>query len=161
MRKNFLISILALMLLPLEVSGKLYEIEEDMMNDNKNIYFILESENKVRNSIGIEKSGFLMIRCKNGKPEMLLGTPTYNTSKDVGVRWDKDKPNFSFWDKSQDGTMFFHRNPKNFINEMKNKDFLTLAWKPYQRTQVALKFDLNSQNWKEEIEQSIQDGCKL
>ena len=161
MGKSFLISILALMLLPLEVSGKGYKIEEDMMNDNKNIYFILESENKVRSSIGIEKSGFLMIRYKNGEPEILIYTPTYNTSKEVGVRWDKDKPNFSFWNRSEDGTAFFHRNLENFINEIKKKDFLTLAWTPYQQTQEALKFDLNSQNWKEEIEQSIQDGCKL
>ncbi len=25
----------------------------------------------------------------------------------------------------------------------------------------AVKFDLNSQNWKEDIEQSIKDGCDL
>ena len=44
---------------------------------------------------------------------------------------------------------------------MKEKDFLTLAWQPYQRSQEAFKFDLNSQNWKQDIEQSIKDGCDL
>ena len=149
------------MLLPIEVSGKLYEIEEDMMNDDKKIYFFLESENKVRNSIGTEKSGFLMIKCVNGKPDLALNTPTYNSDYSIGVRWDKDKATYSDWIKSKDGTTFFHRKPKKFINEMKTRDFLTLAWTPYSRAQDAFKFDLNSQNWKEEIEQSIKDGCKL
>ena len=44
---------------------------------------------------------------------------------------------------------------------MRTRDFLILQWQPYQRGEVAVKFDLNSQNWKQDIEQAIKDGCKL
>ena len=44
---------------------------------------------------------------------------------------------------------------------MKERDYLTLAWTPYQRATEAFKYDLNSQNWKQDIEQAIKDGCDL
>tara|TARA_Y100001933_G_C18833209_1_gene494279 strand:- start:202 stop:378 length:177 start_codon:yes stop_codon:yes gene_type:complete len=56
---------------------------------------------------------------------------------------------------------YFHGNPKDFINKTKEKYFLTLAWQPYQRGQEAIKFSLNSQKRKEDIEQSIKDGCNM
>lgn len=150
-----------LFLMPTSVLGMNYEIKEDLMTDNKTIYFFITSENTVRNSIGQEESGLLMIKCENGNPSFLMDTPTFNTERNIGVRWDKEKASYSDWSKSADGTAFFHRNPKTFINEMKERDYLTLAWTPYQRATEAFKYDLNSQNWKQDIEQAIKDGCDL
>ena len=82
-------------------------------------------------------------------------------NRNIGVRWNKEEANYSDWNKATNGKSYFHRNPKDFINKTKEKDFLTLAWQPYQRGQEAVKFSLNSQNWKEDIEQSIKDGCSL
>ena len=158
--KRFLF--LVLFLLPIHVLGDYYEVDEDLMNDSKNIYFFLRSENQVNNSIGVSEKGVIMIKCSNGKPSLVFQTPTYNAdNRQVGIRWNKDVASYNDWNKSQAGNAYFHRKPKDFINKMKEKDFLTLAWQPYQRSQEAFKFDLNSQNWKQDIEQSIKDGCDL
>ncbi len=160
--KKFLFPLLALFFLPFQAISRSYEVEEDLMNDTMTIYFFLDSENSISNSIGVLEKGKLMLRCTDGNPSLVLLTPTYNaSSSSVGVRWNKDTASYFNWNPSTDSQAYFHPNPKNFINEMKGKDFLTLAWKPYQKKQVAVKFDLNAQNWKEDIEQAIKDGCKL
>ena len=158
--KRFLL--LALFLLPIQVFSRSYEVEEDLMNDSKNIYFFLYSENQINNTIGVAENGIIMIKCSNGKPSLVFQTPTYNAdNRRVGIRWNKDVASYADWNKSTSSNAYFHRKPKDFINEMKGKDFLTLAWQPYQRSQEAVKFDLNSQNWKQDIEQSIKDGCDI
>jgi len=160
--KRFLLPLLALSLLPLKVSSGSYQIREDIMTDEKEIVFALISENKVSNVIGVEETGGLVVSCRNGKPSLFFSTPTYNGNNNyVGTRWDKEKASYNSWNESSSGTGFFHRKPKKIINEMRERDTLTLAWDPYQRREAALKFDLNSQNLKQDIEQAIKDGCKL
>tara|TARA_Y200000002_G_scaffold319484_1_gene278848 strand:+ start:484 stop:972 length:489 start_codon:yes stop_codon:yes gene_type:complete len=162
MRIRFLIPLLALFLLPLKVSGGSYQITEDIMTDDKVIVFALLSENNVSNEIGVKESAGLIVSCRNGKPKLFFSTPTYNGNNNyVGTRWDKEKASYNSWNESSAGTGFFHRKPKKIINEMREKDTLTLGWNPYQRREEAVKFDLNSQNWKQDIEQAIKDGCKL
>ncbi len=160
--KRFLVPLIALFFLPLPVHSRSYEVEEDLMNDTKTIYSFLDSENLINNSIGVPTRGILMIRCSDGKPSLVFQTPTYNAdNRSVGVRWNKETANYYDWNKSTSSDAYFHRKPKDFINEMRERDTLTLAWQPYQRSQEAVKFDLNSQNWKQDIEQAIKDGCKL
>ena len=122
--KRFLFPLLSFFLIPLKVSGSGYQINENMMTDAKEIYFIINSENKVRNVIGIEEYPSLLGSCINGKPGLMLSTPTYNGDSELLTqRWDKEKPKAEFWNGSSSGTAYFHRRPKKFINEMRTRDF--------------------------------------
>ena len=160
--KRFILPLLALLIIPIKVDGGVYEIKEDIMTDEKEIIYAIISENQVSNIIGIKEYVGLIVRCKNGKPSLILNTPTYNAdNKNIGIRWDKDKPTNEYWNKATSSDAYFHRNPKKFIEESKKRDSVTLQWQPYQRAAVAAKFDLNSQNWKEDTDQAIKDGCNL
>ena len=102
-----------------------------------------------------------MIKCENGNPSFLMDTPTYNTERNIGVRWDKDKASFYNLNKSTDSQAFFHPRPKEFAQKLKEKSFLTVQWSPYSSTSRAAKFDLNSQEFKEDISKAQSDGCNF
>ena len=160
--KRLLLSLLAVLVFPFEGFGAGYRIKENMMTDEKIIAFLLVSENKVSNTIGNKESAGLAVVCTNGEPSVRFVTPTYNgNSEKVGTRWNAEKASYSYWERASNGTGFFHKRSKEFINETRKRNFLTLAWYPYQSSEEAVKFDLNSQNWKADIEQSIKDGCEI
>ena len=160
--KRLIFPLLALFIIPIKVNGGAYEIKEDIMTDEKEIVYAIVSENKVSNIIGVKEYGALVVRCKNGKPSLILNTPTYNAdNKNIGIRWDKDKPTNENWNKATSSDAYFHPDPKKFIEESKKRDSVILQWEPYQSAAVAVKFNLNSQNWKEDTDQAIIDGCNL
>tara|TARA_Y100001970_G_C14239931_1_gene864259 strand:+ start:3278 stop:3646 length:369 start_codon:yes stop_codon:yes gene_type:complete len=120
------------------------------------------SQNETPNSIGVKEQTILGVRCNNGKPSVIVYTPTFNSDNNrIGIRWDKDEAFYQNWDKASSSKSYFVPNPKKFIDEVKKRDFITIQWTPYQRASVAAKFDLNSQNFKNDIETSIKDGCNL
>ncbi len=160
--KLLLLSLIAAFAFPTAVESKFYTVETDLMNDETKILFSISSETLVQDSIGGRDKINLFVRCNNSIPQILFVTPTYNADNTrVGVRWDKDKASFYNWNKSTDGQAFFHPRPKEFAQKLKEKSFLTVQWSPYSSTSRAAKFDLNSQEFKEDISKAIADGCNF
>tara|TARA_E500000331_G_scaffold118352_1_gene115473 strand:- start:135 stop:620 length:486 start_codon:yes stop_codon:yes gene_type:complete len=160
--KSLLLPLLGLLALPTAVESKFYKIDTDLMTDETKISFYISSETQVLNSIGGSETINLWVRCNNSYPEIFFTTPTYNADNTrVGVRWDKDKASFYYWTKSTDSQAFFHPRPKEFAQKLKEKSFLTVQWSPYSSKDRAAKFDLNSQEFKEDISKAIADGCNF
>jgi len=160
--KRLLLPLLAALALPTALESRFYTVEADLMTDETKIRFYIESETEVSNAIGGKETIKLWVRCNNSIPDIFFITPTYNAENtSVGVRWDKDKPSFYYWTKSKDRSAFFHPRPKEFAQKLKEKSFLTVQWSPYSSKDRAAKFDLNSQEFKEDISKAIADGCNL
>ena len=160
--KRLLLLLLAAIALPNAVESKFYTVDTDLMTDETKISFYISSETQVLNSIGRSETINLWVRCNNSNPQIFFTTPTYNADNTrVGVRWDKDKASFYSWSKSTDSQAFFHPKPKEFAQELKEKDLLTVQWSPYSSKDRAAKFDLNSQEFKDDISKAIADGCNL
>ena len=160
--KRLLLPLFAALTIPSSLESKFYKIDTDLMTDEIKINFYINSETQVLNSIGGRDTITLWVRCKNSSPEIFITTPTYNADNTiVGVRWDKEKASYYNWTKSTDSKAFFHPRPKEFAQKLKEKSFLTVQWSPYSSNDRAAKFDLNSQEFKEDISKSIADGCNL
>ena len=158
--KRLLLPLLAALALPNAVESKFYTIDTDLMTDETKIRFYIDSETQVLNSIGGRDTIKLWVRCNNSIPQIFFTTPTYNADNtSIGVRWDQDKASYYSWNKSTDSQAFFHPRPEKFAQKLKEKDFLTVQWSPYSSTNRAAKFDLNSQEFKEDISKAIADGC--
>ena len=160
--KRLLLPLLAVLTLPTGLESKFYTVEKDLMTDETKIRFFIESETQVLNSIGGRDTINLWIRCNNSNPQIFFTTPTYNADNTrVGVRWNQDKASYYSWNKSTDSQAFFHPRPKEFAQKLKEKKFLTVQWSPYSSVERAAKFDLNSQELKEDISKAITDGCNF
>ena len=160
--KRFLFLFIAFIAFSPSVESKFYESKTDLMTDETKITFYIDSATEVLNSIGGSEKIYLWVRCTNGNPEIFFTTPTYNAdNKKVGVRWDTDKASYYNWSKASSSKAFFHPRPKEFSQKLKEKDFLTVQWKPYSSTDRAAKFDLNTQEFKDDISKAIADGCNL
>ena len=160
--KRLLLPLLAALALPNAVESKFYTVDTDLMTDETKIRFYIDSETQVLNSIGGRDTIKLWVRCNNSIPQIFFTTPTYNADNtSVGVRWDQDKASYYSWNKSTDSQAFFHPRPEKFAQKLKEKDFLTVQWSPYSSTNRAAKFDLNSQEFKEDISKAIADGCNF
>ena len=160
--KRILLPLLAALALPIAVESKFYTEDTDLMTDETKISFYISSETQVLNSIGGSEMINLWVRCNNSKPQIFFTTPTYNADNTkVGVRWDKDKASFYNWNKSTDSQAFFHPRPKEFAQKLKEKDLLTVQWSPYSSKDRAARFDLNSQEFKDDISKAIEDGCNF
>ena len=160
--KHLLLPLLAALALPIAVESKFYTEDTDLMTDETKISFYISSETQVLNSIGGSETINLWVRCNNSNPQIFFTTPTYNADNTkVGVRWDKDKASFYNWNKSTDSQAFFHPRPKEFAQKLKEKDLLTVQWSPYSSKDRAARFDLNSQEFKDDISKAIKDGCNF
>ena len=160
--KRFLLPLIVALALPNGLESKFYTVETDLMTDETKIRFYIDSETQVLNSIGGRDTIKLWVRCNNSIPQIFFTTPTYNADNtSVGVRWDQDKASYYSWNKSTDSQAFFHPRPEKFAQKLKEKDFLTVQWSPYSSRNRAAKFDLNSQEFKEDISKAIADGCKF
>ena len=160
--KRLLLPLLAALALTNALESKFYTLDTDLMTDETKIRFYISSETQIINSIGGSETINLWVRCNNSNPQIFFTTPTYNAENTkVGVRWDKDKASFYNWNKSTDSQAFFHPRPKEFAQKLKEKSFLTVQWSPYSSTSRAAKFDLNSQEFKEDISKAIADGCNF
>ena len=122
--------------------------EEDLLSGRSNHYQFITSTNTVRNTIGKKEKATLVLRCEGGGGlEMYVSTPTYNgSSSRVAVRWDEGGPKNEYWSRSSAGTAFFAKRPRRFLSKLLQNDRFVFAWNPYNKTQVAVAFDLASVN---------------
>ena len=161
--KKFLLPFLALLAFPTSLNAG-YTSDVDLMTDETKIRISHNSITKVSNSIGVQESATLWIRCdfKNDKTtnlEAFIKTPTYNADNNkVGMRWDSGEPIRTSWNESTSGTALFNPNPKKFINKLLESNTLVFQWSPYQSVPQAVKFDLIQM--KTDIIQAKTDGCE-
>ena len=161
--KIFLFPLLAYLTLPAVVNAG-YSSSVDLMTDETKIRISHDSMTKVSNSIGIQESATIWIRCnvKNNKTtnlEAFIKTPTYNADNTrVGLRCDSGEPKKTYWNESSTGTSLFIPNPKKFINTLLESNTLVFQWSPYQTVPQAVKFDLIQM--KTDIIQAKTGGCE-
>ena len=138
-----------------------YNVKTDPLTDLTEVQFLILSEDKVDNSIGVPRFTTLFVRCNNNnKFSLFIGTPTYNGNEEwVFLRWDKEKATKDLWNKSADGKSYFAPKPYDVLKKIKAHNTLTVGWNPYQRTTVATKFELK--NLDQLLGWAKQDGCKL
>ena len=77
---------------------------------------IIPSDTTVSNSIGSQKTVSLIFRCKAGKFDGYVFTPTYNglnfrRDPVVATRWGNGKVTTGTWGTNRSGDAFFHRHP--------------------------------------------------
>jgi len=152
-----------LFFLPSSLYAGSYEVEQDLMTDKKEIMFSISSETTYKDSINQDREGLLFIRCSPEKVDLIINTFIYNgRNKEITLRWGTDEPFTERWTQDSRGIAFFNRkDPNKFISKLKENDSLTVQWKPYQSRPQAMKFDLNDQNFKEDIKQAEKDGCNF
>ena len=121
--------------------------EEDLLSGKSSHYQFIPSTNTVSNSIGTQETATLIIRCKAGKRmEIYVSTPTYNGRNErVAVRWDEGDAKSQYWSRGSGGTSFFSGRPPRFLSKLLLNDRLVFAWNPYNKTQVAVAFNLASE----------------
>ena len=129
--------------------------EEDLLSGQSSHYQFITSKNTVSNSIGVQETATLIIRCKAGKRmEIFVSTPTYNGSSNrVAVRWDEGEAKRQYWSRGSGGTAFFSGRPPRFLSKLLQHDRLVFAWDPYNRAQTAVAFDLASE--KEDLNKMV------
>ena len=121
--------------------------ESDLMGGKAKHLYVIESTTTVNDSIGRDKTVGLGIRCNynNKGLEAVILTPTYNGRNNrVSTRWNQERPSNGRWSRATSGKGFFHSSPKSFLSELLSNNTLAFAWTPYNRAQVAAKWDLTS-----------------
>ena len=160
--KRILLPLLTAIALPTAVLGLGYEVKTNLMTDEKEIEFLMMATDSVKNDIGIKKEVYLFVRCEGGDPEIFVMTPTYNGENNlVGVRWNEDKPSYEYWSQSTNKKGYFVPDVKAFVKEIMQSYFLTFQWEPEDSNKKAVRFALNAQDFKKELEQAQKDGCNL
>ena len=130
------------------LSGPAYasniQVDEDLIQGVNRHVLMIDSENTVSNSIGRQKHATLIVRCKAGRADFYLWTPTFNGLRNsrVAVRWSAEDISNQYWNQGKGGKSFFSKTPKKFLDLTTQRDQLILGWHPYSTTQVAAKFDL-------------------
>ena len=109
---------------------------------------IIPSDTTVANSIGSQKTVSLVFRCKAGKFDGYVFTPTYNglhfrSDPVVATRWGNGKVTTGTWNTNKGGDAFFHRNPTSFLREAASNSTFVFGWQPYGRTTTSAKWDLS------------------
>ena len=123
--------------------------EDDEFNGNKNIYFYNKSLDSFTGNFNLKHNPVLTVRCKDNEIGITVNfedvmDPTENfTGVKIGLKFDDDKPYYEIWHMlgtSYDAVTAI--NPVDLLNKMANKKKLILKFKPYQMSDVNVKFDL-------------------
>jgi len=119
-------------------------VEQDLVYGTNRHTLMIDSENTISNSIGVQRHATLIVRCKGRNAELYVWTPTYNGLQNgsVVVRWSATDISSQYWNPSTSGKGFFTKTPRKFLDLTAQRDELVLGWEPYGTTQVGAKFNL-------------------
>ena len=120
---------------------------EDVMTGVSRHVLTIDSNTTVANSIGIQKTATIIIRCKGTELDAYVHTPTYNgifyrSNPVVSTRWDGGKITSGSWGASKDGDAMFHPRPASFIGELAAAKTFVFGWQPYSTQRVAARWNL-------------------
>lgn len=116
-----------------------------LTNVSKHVLAI-ESSTTVANSIGVQKTATIILRCEGRQFDAYIWTPTWNGVKDLGrvhTRWDDGKITSGFWSTSTDYKSYFHSRPASFVGELASNKMFVFGWEPRSTQPVAARWDLN------------------
>ena len=160
--KRLLLPLLAALALPTAVNAG-YKADIDLMTDKNEIMVWIQSENFVKNVLKQEAPVGIVIQC--GSELTIAGLQTGNvmegSSTSVRIRWDGSKPIEENWWVDSDGKKITPKNTKEFIQKLENSSNIIMGWTPYMDSKKAAKFDLTSQNFKEDIIKARENGCDI
>ena len=79
----------------------------------------------------------------------------------IKLRWDGAKPITETWTIANNGKQAATKNTNQFIKKMEKSSNLVIGWQPDLSYSKAAKFDLNSQDFKNNINKARKDGCNI
>ena len=162
MKKIIISSLLFLISLQNKVLGDSYQVFEDLINDGNKILFSIKADNKFNDIYDRKSEAVLKIRCNTKETNITLFTQTFNSDNNqIYLRWDKSEPVTADWKVSLSSDSYTVLDTKNFIQDIYDNNFLAVQWKPLKYPPLVAKFDLNSQDFKENIKKAKIDGCKI
>jgi len=113
------------------------------MTDTTKYTYIFDSTTKSSNSIGVQETSAMILRCEGRERDLYFTTPSYNgRTTSVHVRWDKQPVEIQHWTQSTSRDAFFTQTPVQFMQKMLKYDTLSVSWQPYSKTRQFASFDL-------------------
>ena len=160
--KRLILPLLAALAIPTAVNAG-YKSEFDLMTDKNQIMVWVTSENEVENILDRKEPVGIVIQCgsENTFAYLQTGNVIGGDNTNIRIRWDGSAPIEENWISSTDGTQITTRNTKEFIRKLENSSNIIIGWIPYMDSRKAAKFNLNSQNFKEDIIKARQNGCDI
>ena len=160
--KRLLLPLLAAIALPTAVNAG-YESDIDLMTDKREILVWVLAENLVENVIGTKRPVGLVIQCGSEDTFAYLQTENVVSGKNtnIRIRWDGAEPITENWKVSTNGKQIATKNSKEFIRKLENSSNIIFGWVPYMDSKKAAKFNLNSQNFKEDLIKARKNGCDI
>ncbi len=115
------------------------------VDDSKNIYISINSEEKVSNRFGSELAT-LMLRCKENETDAFISIDSYigHNSTEVTYRLDKAPAVVSNWYVSDTGKAVFSTSGTSFIKKLFGHDKLFVRITPYGDIPAEMVFRLSN-----------------
>jgi type VI secretion system protein VasI len=132
--------------------------ETSPIEDSKNAYLSLESDDMIRGAIGSAQPS-LTARCKENKTEVFVTWGVYLglEETDVLVRLDSEKATRSSWSNSTDNqATFYGGSDIAFLKQLTGHQKLLLEVTPYGESPAMVSFDI--QGLSEAI-RPLQEAC--
>ena len=120
--------------------------EEHPLTDDVEYKLAVLTKNSQPNSIGVQDYSALMVYCDQHGINAYMKTNTYNgqSSQELTMRWDKEKPVKKEWlIHLGTGTQFAYTNAKPLLQKMGQKQRLLIMWKTYSRDSLYYIFELD------------------
>jgi len=84
----------------------------------------------------------LIVRCTNVDLDIYVATGNVvDSDSGVRVKLDQGSPRQEHWDRSDDYTALFSRNPKELLTELLNSNTMMFEWSPYEETPKVAVFE--------------------
>ncbi|WP_373504915.1 type VI secretion system-associated protein TagO [Aestuariivirga sp.] len=137
-----------------------WRVERDVsaLTDANNVYWILQSENMVRNAIRQEERALLMVMCHQNETRFIFDLQNYMGSSGIKMayRIDKGQVRRETVNVSEGGRTFGYWNGTGipFLKQLASSSNLVIAAKPYSEGDVEAIFALDG------IDQVISDVRK-
>ena len=111
--------------------------EKDKMDDRPQALLLLDSEEQPRAT--------LIVRCKQGKPEVFINTRDVLESEQAGgrnirVRFDDEKPQPDVWRLSAGETGLFSENPRYLLTDLLETSTFRIEYRPFERNPRTVSF---------------------
>jgi hypothetical protein len=140
------------MLEPVFAKPSQIQSKEDVLTGETTYLLFLKSTNEVSNSIGVQETVSLIVRCSPRSTDLYLSTPTYNGSSPfVYVRWNEGQIESQIWGTGTRNDAFFTKTPRVFLAKMLENQSLILGWTPYGSARVAARYELEA--YKDDLKQ--------
>lgn len=133
----------------------------DPLTDEIKYTFVLNSTNKLRNSIGMVENDKLFVRCQGNTTDMYIATSNYVTrdSQSVKLRWNGGDITSQWWSGASGGSALFSGAPITMLNQIVTAEKLVISYSPYSTATTSAVFDFTNKGTRADIKK-MQEVCK-